>query len=104
MNIRKLLKMYITSLSVLATLFAPTAVFYDAQSSVLSFFERVGGGSANTSIKGFAFEEDTDRPLHMLPDIAPLRFFPTPVDIISPYYTTYGGDGGKEQAMVRFVV
>ena len=97
--------MYITSLSVLATLFAPTAVFYnDAQSSVLSFFERVGGGSANTSIKGFAFEEDTDRPLPVLPDIAPLRFFPTPVDIISPYYTTYGGDDGKEQTMVRFVV
>ena len=95
--------MYITSLSVLATLFAPTAVF-DAQSSVLSFFERVGGGSANTSIKGFAFEEDTDRPLHVLPDIAPLRFFPTPVDIISPYYTTNGGDDGKEQTMVRFVV
>ena len=97
--------MYITSLSVLATLFAPTtAVFYDAQGSVLSFFERVAGGSANTSIKGFAFEEDMDRPLHVLPDIAPLRFFPTPVDIISPYYTTYGGDGGKEQTMVRFVV
>ena len=55
MNIRKLLKMYITSLSVLATMFAPTAVFYDAQGSVLSFFERVAGGSANTSIKGFAF-------------------------------------------------
>jgi len=62
------------------------------------------GGVANTSIKGFAFEEDTDRPLYVLPDIAPLPFFPTPVDITSPYYTTYGGDDGKEQAMVRFVV
>ena len=62
------------------------------------------GGFANTSIKGFAFEEDTDRPLYVLPDIAPLPFFPTPVDITSPYYTMYGGDDGKEQAMVRFVV
>ena len=62
---------------------------------------------ANAEVKmssAVACTTKNDRPLHVLPDIAPLRFFPTPVDIISPYYTTYGGDDGKEQTMVRFVV
>ena len=83
--------MYITSLSVLATLFAPTSILFmvltitDAQSFLVSFFEGVVG-SANSSTRGFAFKEDTDRPLYVRPEIA-LRF-PTPLDIISPY--TYG--------------
>ena len=67
--------MYITSLSVLATLFAPTSILYtvstmtDAQSFLVSFFEGVVG-SANSSTRGFAFKEDTDRPLDVCPEIA----------------------------------
>ena len=76
---------------------APTSVLFmvstmtDAQSFLFSFFERVG--SAN-STRGFAFKEDMDRPLYVRPEIA-LRF-PTPLDIISPYYT-YGDDGALDQ-------
>jgi len=97
MNMRKALKMYIACLSVITTLFTPTSVLFmvstmtDAQSFLVSFFE--GVGSAN-STRGFAFKEDTDCPLYMRPEIA-LRF-PTPLDIISPYYT-YGDDGALDQ-------